>query len=540
MDSTNTVMVKFITYLNEYVATLDKRLQDMETLYNAHSYLLSNYKQNVDLVEAVSSIPLEKICELLSLFESTSKYSQTELENALKFCKICELNPKFKGHERYQEMHSILEYVNNVFTRHIFSNQSEINYNRIEDTKSLAKKFHDLQSFINGTLPNYVLEPVESYYFEHANLSPEEWLEVYFNLTMIQIEYYKRSEDELKAEIATKEEQRRIAMTEALEKKILKSLPAEDALVLKPNGQTAEVEEPEVEEDIPEPVVKTSEPKGKPLSSNEEISQKLAILQEKYKAYKYLGKITPTMRESFKLNFDLNDIPSSLEYVKIAYNPTDYHKFLFFCFYEKYSTILNDVSEPYNEDFDEYVEFILEDITQALDFITILEDELALADKELEQATESELPQPEEVEKPYKLIFYDVSSSSEIEKNMKSMTSEKINDLVSLLSRLEDGRFDGVRFLKKNTKVGFKLLIGQLVFVTFRTLPNNHILIFTSGSLEEMNNNSVNNRLNAYDINVEKKINSIIKDGTLEYRKLLKRSEDIHSLVFTQSLGKGV
>ena len=55
-----------------------------------------------------------------------------------------------------------------------------------------------------------------------------------------------------------------------------------------------------------------------------------------------------------------------------------------------------------------------------------------------------------------------------------------------------------------------------------------------------MNNNSVNNRLNAYDINVEKKINSIIKDGTLEYRKLLKRSEDIHSLVFTQSLGKGV
>ena len=541
MDSSNNVMVSFIDKLNTYVNVLDQRIKENETIYNAHSFLMTNYKQSSNVLESITSIPLDKIWELLTLFEKTPSYSKLDIENAIKFCKMCELNPKFKEHERYKDMSSILEYVNQIFLRHIFSNQSEVNIHRIEESKKIAKKFHNLQSFINGELPNYVLEPLESYYFEHANLSPEEWLEVYFNLTMIQIEYYKRKEDELKEEITAKEEQRRNAMAAALEKKILKSIPEEDALILKPNGDSVVSEPEEVEEEIPEPVVPEQPAiQGQKLSSNEEIKQKLAILQEKYKAYKYLGKITPTMRESFKLNLDLQDIDKSIEYVKIAYNTTDYYKFLFFCFYEKYSTILNDINETYTEDFDEYVKFVLEDMDQALDFISILEHELALEDKELEQATESEIPQTEEVEKPYKLIFYSNGSSSEIEKNMKSMTPEKLNDLIPLLSRLEAGRFDSVRFLKKNTKVGFKLLIGQLVFVTYRTLPNNHILIFTCGSLEEMNNNSVNNRLNAYDINVEKKINSIIKDGTLEYRKLLKRSEAIHELVFSQSLGKGV
>ncbi len=532
MDSNN-VMVKFIGKLDDYVRYLNQKVVDVETIYNAHSYLMNTYKQNLSIVEQFSSIPLDKIYELLLIFDNSSLYSKQDIENALKFCKMCEMNPKFKEHERYKEMYGILEYVNSVFNRHIFSNQAEANVNRVKSAKDMAKRFGDLKLFIDGKLPSYVLEPLESYYFETANLSEEEWLEVYYNLTMIQIEYYKKEEDTLREEISVREEKRRKAIADALEKKIMDSLPKEDAMVLNPNGDNEEVSE--VEEEVEEPTLSS-----KSLSSNEEISQKLALLHEKYKTYRALGKITPTMRDSFKLNLDLSDIDKSIEYVKVAYNTTDYYKFLFFCFYEKYSTILSDVNESYDEDYDEYVQFILADIDMALDFISRLESEMALESKELEEVSESDLPLEEEDKKQYTLIFYDNGSSSEMEKCLKSMTPEKVSDLTALLSRLEEGRFDNVKMMKKKVKVGFKLMTGQYVFVTFRTLPNNHILVYTSGSLEEMNNNRVDNRLGAYDIGVEKKINSIIKDGTLEYRKLIKRSEEIRNIIFSQGLGKGV
>ncbi len=541
MDSPNNVMINFIAKLNEYISTLERKATETENVYNAHNYLMSNYNQGASAYERISSIPLDKVMEILYTFESNPIYTKTEIENALKFCRICETTPSYKEFERYKELNGILENINQIFTRHIFSNRNEININRVKNAQAQVKKFRDLRSFINGTITDYKLEPLESYYFEYANLADEEWLEVYFNLTMINIENYKRQEDELRETIKAKEEQRRAIMAKALEDKILSSIPKEDAIVLNPNGANPSITE-EPEEEITEPVVEEKDAdNGRPLSSNEEISQQLAILREKYKTYKYLGKITPTLRDSFEINLDFQNIDQSIEGIKIAYNTSTYHKFLFFCFFKKYETILRDVQESYTEDFDEYVKFILEDIKQALDFINRLEQELALEEQELAQANESELPQVEEVEKPYKLIFYNNNSTtSEIEKNLKSMTPEKIKDLVSLLSRIEEGRFENVGSLNKKTKTSFRLLVGQYVFVTFRILPNNHILVFTSSSLDELNNNSVDNRLAAYDLNYEKKVNSIIKDGTLEYRKLVKQSDDIHELVFSQVLGKGV
>ena len=161
-------------------------------------------------------------------------------------------------------------------------------------------------------------------------------------------------------------------------------------------------------------------------------------------------------------------------------------------------------------------------------------------DKEREEEASLEEQQNEETIKqnPYKLLFYTQGEQFEMTKCLKDFTPEKIQDLVALLRKLEEGRVDRTTVLKKNTDTPFKALIGQYVFVAFRILPKNHILVYLARPLVDLNRNI--NKLDSYDRSIEDDVITMIRDELVDYRKLSRESNDFRIQLFSQVMAKGV
>ena len=215
-------------------------------------------------------------------------------------------------------------------------------------------------------------------------------------------------------------------------------------------------------------------------------------------------------------------------------------KFLYYCFVREVEKIKQDLETLYPvEEIEEFTELLKADMDNPLVYLNELE---ILLIQEREEQMELNNGDPEVVEeteeKPFKLVFYGKNGSADILKDIKKFTPEKMQDVIDILTKIEEGKIDRYMVINKNVPVLFRSIRGDYVFVAFRVLSDGHILVVTACNLDELNYNLY--RLSNYDSDIENDISRIIRDGSYEYTRLMKESEETKKAIYGQGFGKGV
>ena len=249
---------------------------------------------------------------------------------------------------------------------------------------------------------------------------------------------------------------------------------------------------------------------------------------------------------NFKAGFDDGSI--SLDDLHISFVPSDFNLFLAFCL----SSAIEDFEVVVNEEYEEYElesakVWLADAIKECSNYAMLLTEEETKANyavKEIDPTIETLF----EDEFPNKLIFYTVGNGdSEFEKTTKDMTPGKLRDLSLLITKLRQNNIRNANVLSKGNSNKLKYLSHGNIFVTFKVLSSNHILVYFVESIDEINRKSTDTKLNAYNLGIENEINEAVLDGvshpegTVLYRQLMEQSRKIMTDFNekTSDMGKG-
>jgi len=549
---------KYNKELVAHIALLERDYESKKRLYDVDQFLRKNFPTNdpdvygslVSLAKArlaekgeeikdskLHEVVATECYELLKFFESNTAITLEELKEAFFTCSLANNNEVIKKYDRYKRAIEVLNTLKKLFVRHQFR-KSENSLTALEERKKDIDKFRTLHTFLSTGELVGELEDVTSYEIQAANFTEEQWLEI-FNYILLSVIKNYRKEEELAKEVS------QIAIQEALdakakemEDKILVTLPKESADVLRtpdqvnvPEGKSEEIVENE-------PVV--SNVSHLVYLSDPVLVERYNLLKDKLFEYRKLGSVSPTKEQSFSNLYDSLSIGNTLDNIKGCYKNSDYIKFLFYCFKKEFEKIMVDMETMYPlDEINDYTQLLLEDLSKPETFLKELEILLEKEKEEQERINRENSSEAEEkeVSNPYKLIFYSEGGTPTILKDVKRFTSEKMQDLVSILTKIEEGRLEKSMVINKNVPVAFKSIRGDYIFVTFRLLNDGHVLVCTASNLDELNSNLF--KLNNYDSSVETKLGSIIRDGSLEYVKLMKEQEEIRAKLFGQGFTKG-
>lgn len=546
---------KFLKELSAHISLLERDYESRKKLYDVDRFLRKNFSSNdtdvytalVNLAnarckergEALSeqntfeSVAVE-CYELLKFFEPNTSITLDELKEAFFTCSLANKNEVMKKYDRYKNAVNLLNTLKQLFIRHQFR-KAENNSVAIDSAKAQMDKFSNLYKFLTTGELDTELENVDTYYIRNAHISEEEWLEIYNHILLMRIKAYKKVEDKkfedakaiIDAEISSKARE--------IESKIKEQVPEESADLFKPV-----VEPVQVVEEVPA-LVEVEQPKEELTSiQDEEVLEKFSRYEMKMSQYRKFGKISLTKSESFNNLYESLSLGNSLDNIRPVFTSRDYLKFLYFCFVKEVNKIKVDLETLYPvSEIDEFTELLKADMDNPLAFLNELEVLLIQEKKEqMELNGEDPVPTEETEEKPFKLVFYGKKDSADILKDIKKFTPEKMQDLIDILTKIEEGKIDRYMVINKNVPVLFRSIRGDYVFVAFRVLSDGHILIVTASNLDELSSNLY--RLSNYDSDIEDDISRIIRDGSYEYTRLMKESEDTKKIIYGSGFGKGV
>lgn len=531
----------FITRLKEYIERQKEELQRREIAYENSSFLRTNFPfGKANFLNAFTTVDVNEIYRIYKYYNPDTELTLRELEGAIHMCVAGEANPKYKTQSRYQKSVAILNEIVKSFQAHAF-NTKDNHTGLIESLRENIEKFEELFLFLRGFSTDIELEELESYKFPYANLSEEEWLAVYTHLVKLQIDSLTKIEEKSK-----EDKKAMIADTIAskallVEEKMLDILPKDSADIIRTVPEEEEIVEETTEVEIPEIVVEVETEPLVTMSviNNKEILEYYNSLCNRAKQYKGLGhSITETKKKSFDtLRMGLVTIDDYRQ-MSVVFDENTYKKFIYYCLNIRLRGAYENINTPYEiEEHVEYEELIMSDLKDCDMLINII-DEIVKKEREEEASLEEQQNEETIKQNPYKLLFYTQGEQFEMTKCLKDFTPEKIQDLVALLRKLEEGRVDRTTVLKKNTDTPFKALIGQYVFVAFRILPKNHILVYLARPLVDLNRNI--NKLDSYDRSIEDDVITMIRDELVDYRKLSRESNDFRIQLFSQVMTKGV
>lgn len=548
---------KYNKELVAHIALLERDYESKKRLYDVDQFLRKNFPTNdpdvygslVNLAKArlaekgevfgeakQHEVVATECYEILKFLEPNTNISLDELKEAFFTCSLANNNEVIKKYDRYKRAFEVLNTLKKLFVRHQFR-KSENSSTALEERKKDIERFKTLHTLLSTGELVGELEDVTSYRIQTANFTDEQWLTIYNYILLAVIKSY-RKEEELAKEVS------QIAIQDALdakakemEDKILVTLPKESADVLKPvDDNNVSIET--VQQETSTPVV--SKVEHLVYLSDPILVQRFNLLKDKLFEHRKLGNISPTKEQSFSSLYDSLNNGNTLENVKVCYKNSDYIKFLFYCFKKEFERIMVDMETMYPVDeINDYTQLLLEDLAKPEMYINELEVLLQKEREEQERINrenETEVEE-QEVSNPYKLIFYSEGGAATILKDIKRFTSEKMQDLISILTKIEEGRLEKSMVINKNVPVAFKSIRGDYIFVTFRLLNDGHVLICTASNLDELNSNLF--KLNNYDSSIETKLGGIIRDGSLEYVKLMKEQEEIRTKIFGQGFTKG-
>ncbi len=547
---------KFIKELDAHIRLLEKDYNSRKKLFDVDAFLRRNFSSNdpdtynslVKLAKArceerdevlneekMFESVANECYELLKFFEPNTSITKEELKEAFFTCYLANKNDVMKKYDRYKKAMELLNTLKQLFVRHQFR-KSESNSVVLEDSLRTLNKFKNLHNFLVNGATDVELENVDTYQIPGANLSQEEWLEVYSYILMTQIKSYKREEEKIREESKANITAILDKKAKELQDKILEELPPESKDIIRTPEE--EVDKPVLEDAL------TGEhtPVEEQLSyiQDETLLAKYSFLEGKVHEYRKLGNISLTKEQSFSTLYDSLSNGNSLDNIRLVYKPSDYIKFLYYCFKKEFQKITGDIETMYPQDeLEEFAQLLMDDIDKPLVYLAELEV-LVAKEKEAQERLNGEGPivGPEEEEKPFKLIFYGKKGTADIIKDIKKFTPEKIQDLIEILTKMEEGKLEKCMVINKQVPVAFRAIRGDYIFVTFRMLNDGHILVVTASNLDELNSNL--HRLSNYDSSVETELGSIIRDGSLEYAKLIKENEEVKNTIYSQGITKGV
>lgn len=544
---------KFIKELDAHIRLLERDYASRKKLFDVDQFLRKNFSANdtnvysslVNLAKArcadrgtvldeskVFESAAIECYELLKFFESNPSITLEELKEAFFTCHLANSNEVMKKYDRYKKAAELLNTLKQLFVRHQFR-KAENNLSALQEVELIINRFKNLQSFLSTGELTEELEDLTFYEIHSANFSQEQWLEIFNYILLAQIKSYKKEEELARDESLTHIEETITNKAKELEEKILEKLPKESADILRPVEDVIPVEEQAV---IVTPVTADEELVS---LSDEELLSRYSQLEIKMHEHRKLGYISPTKEQSFSTLYESLNNGNVLENVKAVYKASDYLKFLFYCFRQEFLKIQVDMETQYPvSDLEEFTQLLVDDLSKPELYLSELEKELELRREEQKRISTQDVPTEVVQENPFKLIFYGANGTADILKDIKRFTPEKMQDLINILTKMEEGRLDKSMVISKQVPVAFKSIRGDYVFVTYRLLNDGHILVVTASNLDELSSNL--HRLGNYDSTEETRLGSIIRDGSLDYIKLMKEQEQVRSFIFNQGFTKGV
>lgn len=548
---------KFLKELSAHVSMLDRTYESRKKLYDVDKFLRKNFScidsdvykaltnlatarceergENLSEKNTFESIAIECF-ELLKFFEPNTSITLEELKEAFFTCSLAEKNEVMKKYDRYKHALTLLNTLKQLFVRHQFR-KAESNSVAINNAKEQLDRFSNLYKFLTTGELDSELQNVDFYYIRGANITAEEWLQIYNYIILMQIKSYKKIEENKYDESKSIIEEQIGSKAKQIESMIIDNVPEASVEIIKPVA----IREPEA-------VVISSVEEKEPVKEKEELTSiqdeeiivKFSRYELKMSNYRNLGKISLTKAESFNNLYESLSFGNVLDNIRPVFTLRDYMKFLYFCFVREVEKLKGDLETLYPvSDIDEFTELLKADMDGPLVYLNELEILLIQEREEQNQLNNEEEVTVDEVEeKPNKLVFYGKKGGADILKDIKKFTPEKMQDLIEILTKIEDGKIDKYMVINKNVPVLFRSIRGDYVFVVFRVLSSGHILIVSVYNLDELSSNL--SRLAAYDSDIENDVSRIIKDGSYEYTRLMKESEEIKKSIYGQGFGKGV
>lgn len=549
---------RFIAELEAHVHILERDYNSRKKLYDVDQFLRKNfsvgdhdvYESLVKLAKARCAERGEELnegkifesvaCEcyeLLKFFEPKTTITLEQLKEAFFTCNLASKNEVIKKYDRYNKAVELLEVLKKLFVRHQFR-KSENNSVAVDSSYNQLIKYTNLYNFLVKGVLEQELDDLDTYQIYGGNFSQEEMIQIYNHILLLIIKNYRKYESHIKAEKKEAVEASIDVRAQELEDKIIESLPRETASIIIPVEPVVEKkvveEQPAVEE-----VVQSQDSVELSYLQDEETLKKYSFLESKINEHRRLAKISLSKEESFHTLYESLNNGNELQFIKLSVMPSDYLRFLYYCFKVEFERIKIDMDTLYPVDeLDVYTQLLSDDFDKPLKFLTELE---AILLKEKEEQDKLNIDEPSvevEEEKPYKLIFYGKNGPTDILKDIKKYTPEKMKDLVEILNKLEDGKIERCIMITKSVPVPFKSIRGDYVFVTFRILSDGHILVAATNNLDEINSNL--HKLSNYDTSEENELCRIIRDGSFDYIKLMKANEEVKETIYSQGYTKGV
>ena len=530
MKNVSELLKKFINELELRIVGLEINLEELTKKSDAISYLRHCKEYNVADSKSIMRLDANKICELYSIFEPGTNLDVKSLENAITICKMVDSQPSFRSKQRYIESAAFLKKIFMVFNSKVMGKTDSI---AILGYQKEIARLTDLLSFINGDILDFELKELDKYRFSNANFSEEEWNEIYRELLLLQIEQFKISEEKelsgIKEQIEEKIEFNANLVEQAIEDE-LSSIIGE----IKTDESVQTVETIEVVPQTEKPIKVSSEKELCKYELNPELVQSVEGIKLKFKEY-YHFKFSAVKEKEMSGYFNNGQLTVSLEDIQKSCSPSDFKSFLYYCATQMYS----DVEDCYNikcteEEISDYVVILSDAIDNTNVYLNRLE-RLVLAERaELEQ--ESLISHKSE-KTINKIIFYKYGERAEIEKNVKGFTKESIKELLMLINKLECGHLENAFSIRKDIPVYFNAIRSTSLNILYKVLPDNHILVFGSFELSEVNKPGFYRNISITNSDVEEYV-SATRDKDAKYRTYIKDSEETkHRLI---ELDKGV
>ena len=222
----------------------------------------------------------------------------------------------------------------------------------------------------------------------------------------------------------------------------------------------------------------------------------------------------------------------SLSEIKESMYQDDFKYFILYVIKSKYEEIIDCTNMSYLGDDSEIIDFIADILGESKTFIEQLNE---IEEKEKEERQKQEELQEEnfsDVTEQRNVLLYMLNDKkSMLERNIKGFDTEQLKDLGNLIDQIESGGIKSNNPFAKNIPYKFKWLMSGSVFITFRMLPDNHVLIYAAGLLQDLQKKQTTDLLASYDITKEMELVAELNDKknmgeeSLNYKKSIATSE---------------
>jgi len=492
---------KIIERLKESLRNKINELENELLMLVDERKLRSEISKIKDL-EALATISTDEIIVYMSKIDSSFTIDSIELEGDIYFYNAGQENEAFKSSPRYIDSSAKLKTIVDKFISFSMI-ESNIDELKIIDAINTYKNLLESISANNKIFGE--VQELSTYLSVFDNTwSDEDKLTVCSMLVKAHIEYLNESRNMY------------IEVSEEISDEIIEEKADKVALMME--ARMLENELNAIVEDEHQ------------IDVSQETSQQVESLKtflrniESSLSFKKVSSNSEKLYSNLFGELEKNNI--SIDVIKQSFIPSDFIKFLVYSLKQKVAEIEAFMSESYSSEDTEEAKSIINDLLKdCSSYVSMISKEKAEID-DLNSSDDIEL------EKPITLLFYTSGSGeSEFEKSLKSCPSEKIDEVSVLLTKLQQNNIQNAVMLAKDNDSRLKSLNSANLFITFKVLPHNHILVYHVAEKLDINKKVTTNKLRAYVTSIEDDVVRIINDGvsmpegSIEYRKLLEENK---------------